>query len=89
MKDKVEFGKAEKELPNGNHVPDPNFPAIWTMHCAPYRVSDRMLISNPTLNNENTIVVAVRHHPNRDYNFIQLVIEEIFITSLTLFQTLH
>lgn len=68
MKDKVEFGKAEKELPNGNHVPDPNFPAVWTMHCAPYRISNRMIIANPTLNNENTIVIAVRHHPNRDYD---------------------
>lgn len=67
MKEKIVFGTGETELANGNHIPAVNN-VKWTMHCAPYRISDRMILSNPTLNRENTIVVAVRHHPNRDYD---------------------
>lgn len=42
-----------------------------TLHCAPYRLSERYIESLQGTNFQNTIVLAVRHHPNIDYESYQ------------------
>ena len=42
-----------------------------TLHCAPYRLSERYIESLQGTNFQNTIVLAVRHHPEIDYESYQ------------------
>lgn len=42
-----------------------------TLHCAPYRLSERYIESLQGTNFQNTIVLAVRHHSNIDYESYQ------------------
>ena len=65
---KLELGNPNNTitLKNGVKVPG-QFKAIATLHCAPYRISDRNIFSNNGTDLQNTVVVAVRHHPNFEY----------------------
>lgn len=62
--------------PNGRVEVRPGFyvseftPKI-TLHCAPYRLSQRYIESLQGTNAQSTIVLAVRHHPNIDYESYQ------------------
>lgn len=75
-KEKLELGTNEswKELDNGNiinsgdDISDDTFDVKYTFHCAQYRVSDRNITSVNGMDDENTIVVAVKHRPNFDYD---------------------
>lgn len=42
-----------------------------TLHAAPYRLSERYIASLQGTNFQNTIVLAVRHHPGIDYESYQ------------------
>lgn len=42
-----------------------------TLHCAPYRLSERYIESLQGTDFQNTIVLAVRHHPEIDYESYQ------------------
>lgn len=71
MKDKVILGdpNGEKELPNGNTVSE--FIPKFTFHCARYRISDRNIASVNGTDMEDTLVVAVKHRPNFDYELYE------------------
>ena len=42
-----------------------------TLHAAPYRLSERYITSIQGTDHQNTIVLAVRHHPDLDYESYQ------------------
>ena len=42
-----------------------------TLHAAPYRLSERYIASVQGTDFQNTIVLAVRHHPDIDYESYQ------------------
>lgn len=66
LHDKVELGHIEsKKQPDTTRIKE--FVTDLKLHCAQYRVTDRMILANAGLNDQNTIVVAVRHKRNRDY----------------------
>lgn len=75
-KEKLELGTNDSwvELDNGNiinsgaDINDNTFDVKYTFHCAQYRVSDRNITSVDGMNDEDTIVVAVKHRPNFDYD---------------------
>lgn len=75
-KDKIYLGTTDYiELPNGNIIDngadivnDENFVSKYTFHCSQYRVSDRNINSINGIDEENTIVVALKHRPNFDYD---------------------
>lgn len=48
-----------------------NFVPKITLHGAPYRLSERYITSLQGTNFQNTIVLAVRHHPDIDYESYQ------------------
>lgn len=65
---KIELGDPDNTitLPNGVEV-DGQFKPILTLHCAPYRISDRNIFSKNGTDLQDTKVVAVRHNPAIDY----------------------
>ncbi|ALY06842.1 head-tail joining protein [Lactobacillus phage SA-C12] len=76
-KEKVYLGVADEytELSNGNIIDngadtldDSNFKIKYTFHCAPYRVSDRNIVGVNGMDMEDTMVIAVKHRPNFDYD---------------------
>lgn len=75
-KEKLELGTNDSwvELDNGNiinsgaDINDDTFNIKYTFHCAQYRVSDRNITSINGMDDEDTIVVAVKHRPNFDYD---------------------
>ena len=76
-KEKVYLGIAEDytELSNGNIIDngadildDDNFKVKYTFHCVPYRVSDRNIVGVNGVDMEDTMVIAVKHRPNFDYD---------------------
>ncbi len=42
-----------------------------TLHCAPYRLSERYITSIQGTDFQNTIVLAIRHHPDINYESFQ------------------
>ena len=66
---KIELGDPDNTitLPNGVEV-NGQFKPILTLHCAPYRISDRNIFSTNGTDLQNTKVVAVRHNPAIDYD---------------------
>ena len=75
-KEKLELGTNEswEELDNGNiinsgaDINNDTFDVKYIFHCAKYRVSDRNITSVNGMDDENTIVVAVKNRPNFDYD---------------------
>lgn len=67
LHDKVELGHIEsKKNPDASRTKE--FVTDLTLHCAQYRVTDRMILANAGLNDQGTIVVAVRHKRDREYD---------------------
>ena len=42
-----------------------------TLHCAPYRLSERYITSIQGTDFQNTIVLAIKHHPDINYESFQ------------------
>jgi len=55
-------------IDNGAAITDATFETKYTFHCSQYRVSDRVIASVNGSDLENTLVVAVKHRPNFDYD---------------------
>lgn len=51
-----------------------------TLHAAPYRLSERYIASLQGTNFQNTIVLAVRHHPDIDYQSYQALYKDKYYT---------
>ena len=68
MKEIVTLGdpNGEKQLENGNIVPE--FTPKYKFHCAQYRISDRNIPSVNGTDLQDTLVLAVKHRPNFDYD---------------------
>lgn len=66
LREKVYFGNNEDvELDNGNTVD--KFVEKFHRNCANYRISPRFILSNPGINFESTITLAIRHFNDTDY----------------------
>lgn len=51
-----------------------------TLRCAPYRLSERYILSLQGTNFQNTVVLAVRHHPGIDYESYQALYKGKYYT---------
>lgn len=69
LKNKISFGSTQKRrLPNGLKVDD--FVPEATYHCADFRISMRDLPDLSGPNRDDVAIVAIRHKPNRDLNYL-------------------